>query len=634
MNLPPQPSRDMARFYLSKIDHALRAVHSSAEVPPTAVVWPAGLDRRILRSLPLSVRTYNCLTSAKLMEGSSLLKAEDLLHLPNFGVRSLRDMLVNVATYLLKYARTSSIDEINTQTQIGSTLWDRTRETLLPLLATSVELLGTRTLADALHPDVLRLASRMGLAAELHAIRVHDVIERTQSVSSRIAARLEQVLETAPKRQQTIIQLRLVETPPATLRDVGRQLSITRERVRQIQVKCERRIKAALGKEIRIVAATLKDRLDPIVLESNMEVIINEIGPKGSFMAQALFRRFLLASMEFTLDSGFYIDGKAAEVLRDLRTGARSLADDVGLVHEQQLIATLPSEEWHRFWPWLRDRSGFHELHGTLALRDTTKARAKAALMSIGRSATRDEIAAVCGFQDSQTVGATLSNIPSVARADKERWGLREWIDDEYDGIIGEILQRIEEDGGSTTTERLLTELPKKFNVSPASVRAYMQTPRFETHDGSVSLADTSKIQLRHLDDVIHGRDDSGAPYWTFVVEGRYFEGYSVVGVPPEFAKSLGCKPDSSIGVHIENVAGCRELSLRWRLASLTGASLGYLSEPLHKLGLRPGDRARVTIKGMRMVALNGQSDETQTHSPGMADATLERILRRRRMLP
>ena len=98
--------------------------------------------------------------------------------------------------------------------------------------------------------------------------------------------------------------------------------------------------------------------------------------------------------------------------------------------------------------------------------------------------------------------------------------------------------------------------------------------------------------------------------------------------------KSLGCSPDSGMGVHIENVADCRELSLRWRLASLTGASLGYLSEPLRKLGLQPGDRARVTIKGRRLVALSGQSAETQTHPPPMADATLERILRRRRTLP
>ena len=46
-------------------------------------------------------------------------------------------------------------------------------------------------------------------------------------------------------------------------------------------------------------------------------------------------------------------------------------------------------------------------------------------------------------------------------RADKNRWGLAEWIDDEYEGIAAEIVQRIEEDGGATRLERLIDELPK-----------------------------------------------------------------------------------------------------------------------------------------------------------------------------
>ena len=258
MSLPPQLSRNRAKFYLSKIDCALRAVHNGVDVHPTAVVWPAGLDRSILRSLPLSVRTYNCLVGARLLEGDSPLRAQDLFHLPNFGVRSLKDLLVNEAKFLLNYARENSINSIDAPTQTGSTPWDHAVESLLPLLATSAELLGTQTLAESLHPDLLRLASRMGLTPKLHAIRIHGVTEQTQGVAMLIAARLEQVLETAQEREHTIIQLRLVQSPPATLNDVGCQLDITRERVRQIQVKCERRIKAALGKELQIVAATLK----------------------------------------------------------------------------------------------------------------------------------------------------------------------------------------------------------------------------------------------------------------------------------------------------------------------------------------------------------------------------------------
>ena len=94
----------------------------------------------------------------------------------------------------------------------------------------------------------------------------------------------------------------------------------------------------------------------------------------------------------------------------------------------------------------------------------------------------------MCRLTPVQVTGA-FSNIPSVVKATKDRWALKEWVDDEYEGIVAEIIQRIEEDGGSTTTERLLNELPEKFHVSAISVRAYMQTPRFLVRDGRISLA-------------------------------------------------------------------------------------------------------------------------------------------------
>ena len=630
-----QPSRDTARSYLAQISPALHAAHEGSEVSWTACVWPDGLERSILHSLSISVRTHNCLQRAKLMEGNTSLKAADLLRLQNFGRTSLADLLLNVEKFLVDCARNGNAASSHSprrtekspenasestgtpsQTETENSPWNHAGESLLPLLATSAELLGTRTLADALHPDLLRLASRMRLAPALHAIGVHEIIERAQSLPTLVATRLNWTLEAASERERTVIQTRMIQAPPATLEEVGLLLTVTRERVRQMQVRLERKVEAALGEELSVIAATLKEGLDPIVPALDLEQRIEGVVPKESTTVYGLFRKALISAMDFTTDNGVYIDDQATEVLREVRTGAQSLADDVGLVREEQLIEILPHEGWRRFWRWLRERSGLHDLHGMLALRDTARARAKAALMSIGRSATREEIASVCGFDDSGKVGAALSSVPSVARADKERWGLREWIDDEYDGIVGEIIQRIEEDGGTTTTERLLTELPRTFKVSPASVRAYMYTPRFEIRDGSISLASASAVQLRHLDDVIHGRDESGAPYWTFLVESRYFEGYSVIGVPPEFAKALGCSPDSGLGVRIDNLPNCRELSLRWRLSSINGATLGYVSEPLRQLGLQPGDHARVTIVGTSSVELSVQDNSAKVRQP------------------
>ena len=86
-------------------------------------------------------------------------------------------------------------------------------------------------------------------------------------------------------------------------------------------------------------------------------------------------------------------------------------------------------------------------------------------------------------------IGSYLSSFPNVVRADKARWGLAEWIDDEYEGIEAEIIQRIDEGGGVTSTKRLLDELPRKFGVTTGSVNAYLQSPKFTVERGHVTLA-------------------------------------------------------------------------------------------------------------------------------------------------
>ena len=326
------------------------------------------------------------------------------------------------------------------------------------------------------------------------------------------------------------------------------------------------------------------------------------------------------------------MNDQARTAVTQIRARARGLADDAGLVDESALQAALPNDTWQRHWPLMVQHTGLHRLHESLALRNSAKARAKSALLFIGRPATREEIADVCGLSPTQVSGA-FSNIPSVVRASKEGWALTGWIDDEYEGIVAEIIQRIEDDGGSTTPQRLLTELPAKFDVSASSVRSYLQTPRFLIQDGRISLANVSSVELRPLDDAIHGRDAEGAPYWTFAVESRFFDGYSITGVPPEFAKALGCQPEGGIYVRIENLPMCRDLSVRWRVATTTGASLGYVADALRELGLQTGQRVRVTLKAPNLVQMAEHNEQGQTTVQRPADAILARMKARRKVL-
>ena len=417
-----------------------------------------------------------------------------------------------------------------------------------------------------------------------------------------------------------------------TLAEVGVLADVTRERIRQVQVKVERRVAEALGPETRLVASVLREELAPIIEEQAFDRHLDQRLGKGTTQSERLFWNVVVAEMGYSCQLGTYMNEQAKLVIEELFSRAHGLADDAGLVEESQLLTCLPSEDWHQHWPLLRQHTGLHDLNGFLSIRNSAKARAKSALMSIGHAATREEIADLCGLSITQTTGA-FSNIPSVVRASKDKWGLKEWVDDEYDGIAGEIIQRIKEDGGSTTTERLLRELPEKFGVSSKSVYAYMHTPKFVIQDGWVRLANVSSLEFRSLDDVVDGQDLDGAPYWTFAVESRFFDGYSVLGVPPEFAKALGCDPDGSSHVRVENLPLCRDLSVRWRLASTTGASLGYVADALTKLDIQVGQIVRVTLKGPNRVTLTEHRDPGKPPPERQADAILERMMNRRRVL-
>ena len=358
-----QPSRDVAQRHLLDLQDALDAIRRNGRPHPDSVAWPAGLDRSILNGLPLEVRTRNCLLQAELMEGDSALTVLQLLRLQNFGRKSLRDLLYCVENLLNECVRTGSTDaqegrepiertpaapneSATTRTQAPRPMWESAGRLLGPLLATATELHGAKTFADALNPELMRLAGRMGIAGTIGAITIDQLAKGTSGLASVTLTRLALTLDSASETECTIIEHRLLRTPPTTLEEVGSQVGVTRERIRQVQARIERRIHAALGRGLQIIAATMKEPLGHVVSQSQLEGRIEELLPTDRDLATRLFRRALLNEMGFTLDNGVYLDEWAMEQLEHVRASIRRLADDVGLVDEQRLVASLPSEEW------------------------------------------------------------------------------------------------------------------------------------------------------------------------------------------------------------------------------------------------------------------------------------------------
>lgn len=652
---------------------------SHRQPPAHYTVIPAGLHPSGLLAIPLRTRTERCLRSAVTrgrLTGEESVTVGDLLVLPNFGLVSLLDLMCVVEAAMrdrffetqielraerpTAEARRDSPPAISPIEHEGNEespsqppdAWDFAIPTLQRLLSACLEFRGARTLRDALQSDLPGLADTLGVSEELNDLPISELISGpllAEEVLRAIAVVRESKSQTAAAR--LTIEQRLVASPPRSLEDVGKEVDLSRERIRQLEKATRAALESTVGDRLRMTAALVGERLEPVIPEPEFEKRIRsafspDIALEVSEADLAISRRLLRGALEYSCTDGVCLNAEATEILETLRRTARELADDAGLVDEHSLRACLPDDDWLRHWDVLIDRIPLHRLTGHFALRDTAKAKAKAALLSIGRPATKEELAAVSGL-DPDRAGAQMSLLPSIVRADKHRWGLAEWIDDEYEGIPAEIIQRIREDGGATRLARLLDELPRKFGVSESSVRAYAGTHRFLLRDDYVSLADPSSIALKHLDHVVDGRTVGGSPYWYFKVEDRYLDGYSLVGVPPELVKALECEPDGHTRVPISSPAGCRQLSASWPLASLSGASIGYLADPLSHLGASAGDRVCLVIEKGPSVSLHlgepeqsrdSDADDSAAEPVSEADpatdraqATLERMKNRRR---
>lgn len=483
-NVTIRPSPDDARRHLADMSDALASVHTGDQPGLFRVALPGGLDRSLLKQQPFSVRTSNCLTAAGLFKGTDQVLVKDLLSIRHFGSTSLQDLLLVIEDYLIQC--------IDGDSHRDRASVDILRAPLSQLLSAASEFLGVASIADLLAPHVAQMASIIGVYDNLRAVDIDALAANHTRLSDALLTEAQQMYDTLTPTQRTVLDRRILSSD--TLKEVGNILGVTRERVRQVQAALRRRCEQCFGKELLTISILLKAQLGAIVRERDVDSRIEKLIVDNGTPGAALARHALKNSLKYSrVTNGVCLDESASQVVDLLRRSAPSLAED-GIIDQARLKTILPDQEWEQHWALLLKCCSFSEAFGFLALRDSDRARTKAALLSIGTPSTREEIAELCGLSPAM-VGSYLSGFPDVVRADKSRWGLSEWIDDEYEGIEAEIVQRIEEGGGVTTTNRLLKEIPTKFGVSAASVSACLQRPTFSVHDnGHVTLAGTSSV--------------------------------------------------------------------------------------------------------------------------------------------
>jgi hypothetical protein len=598
--------------------------------PSDYVILPIGTDFARLLECPLRKRTKTGLARAVIrrqLSSDAATTVGDLKALRRFGIMSLLDLMCiaeadmdngflraghgDTSPSVLKPSADGqlALDDKRIESEERSAAdgnqttdsWNSARRLLNRILRASRDFRGSHTLGDALADDLVGLAGALGIVDDLEGVLISDLtggMTLAEEVLLTIIAW--QRDESLSPIEQLVIEQRILAREPATLEAIGHKTNLSRERIRQLERQLRITVESTVVQPIDAIAALMHEQLDPIVSEGDLDEHISStffsaISPHATEEAIDIARHLLRCSLGYSCKDRICLSSEAAAVVEQLQAAGGSLADDAGLVNEAELRAHLPDDDWQQHWEVLLDRCEFQLISGQLAQRATAKARVKAALLQIGHPATKEEVAARSGLTPDRA-GAQLSLLKSVVRADKVRWGLAEWIDDEYEGIPAEIVQRINEDGGSTRLDRLLDEIPRRFGVSESSVRAYVETPAFQNTHGWVSLADDAPIAVGRFDDVASGRDENNDPYWTFQMHERYLRGYSIAGIPPELAVALGCTLGGQATATVRAPAGGGTISLNWRKTSILGPDIGRTSTALAAIAVRHGDTVCMVI--------------------------------------
>ncbi len=608
-------------------------------MPPKRLrVLPPDFSLGTLNRLPLLNRTRNCVRRG--LERGTLDNGtvEDLMRLPNFGITSLLDLMCvleaaegipedsvnatapSAATTTAEPTRpaAASARKVVTHDEAASSDVAELLAAVLPrwslairstaltcdaaelVVAAACELRGATNLGDLLRLDLSDLISAAAADSALAEVPLDDDAPR---LADRAVAAVDACLGRMSGTRRLVALERVAASAPKSLEEIAGLAGLSRERIRQLEKQVRVTLEEAAGPALGLLSLVASERLGVATTRLEIENVVAELLPSSESDASSIdiqehsletTRRMLESRLDYRCREDLCLSSSAARTAIDITARSGDMADDAGLIDDELLHEQMGPE--------LRDDAdslvrwiGWPRLSGQVALRDTHRARAKASLLKLGAPATKAEIAEIGGLTEKQVAGA-LSNLPSVARADKTRWGLREWIDDVYEGIPAEIVQRINEDGGSTRLNRVLDELPRFFGVSEGSVWAFLNTPAFRVEYGWVTEVTDPGIGLGRLEDVIDGHDDMGDPYWTFRVYGRHREGYSLHGVPPEVAATLGCNFGTRASASVRSPHGCQDISVIWRKTSIHGPEIGRLSPAIRALEAGEGDLVSLII--------------------------------------
>lgn len=413
----------------------------------------------------------------------------------------------------------------------------------------------------------------------------------------------ERALAALDERRRVIAVRRTFARKPERLAALGAEFGVSRERTRQLEANLRQRMEARTGELIDQAVRWLRVVVGPVAPEDDfrraLDQLVCDARPKWRAAAEVA----VMNVGGYRVMDGVVGDAAFRGYVAEIRQRAPRFLDESRVIDEAALrdaIETRPAVPWEHA---VRN-AGLIRIRGRLVLRDTRRTRVALALDAAGRPLTRREIAQMADLPDNTTLSSLLSSEEMFVRLTKDEWGLAKWASEPYRGVVAEVVRRIEHEGGKARVEDLLTEIPERYGVLPATVRNYLATRKFVVKDGWVRVADRPRARRRSLSDA---RDvawtTEGKPVLRFPAGEQHLRGNSQK-ISIAVAQHLGVGLDQSRRIPFRYPRGVAPASVIWRSYDPNGPELGCLREALRRVAIRPGEDVLLLLdrRGLRVL--------------------------------
>ena len=486
------------------------------------------------------------------------------------------------------------------------------------LLGCAVLFHGAETLADLAQIDFATLLEQSGLGASADDLEFIDAAEALRS-EIQIGKEFASVLESMDERARTIAVERTYARVPRKLAVLGDEFGVSRERARQLEVRLRWTVEKAASGAVQRAAAWLERAVGaaakPEKFQIILDLLVSDAPPEWRSAAEVA----VMNQGGYEHLDGVVANGEFRTLIEETRRLAPRFANEAGVIDEPGLrgeIGAAGIPEWEA----LARNARLVRVADSLVLRDTRRARVFLALWGIGEPSTRDVIADLAGLADNSSLSSLLSSDPLFVRFTKDKWGLSDWTDEPYEGVVEAIVKRIEQGGGAASIQSLVEEIPARFEVLPATVRNYLGTRKFEIH-GDVARVVAAPVapprDLANARDVVWSQD--GTPALRFLVGLHHLKGNSQK-VSVAVAQHLGVGLDASAKIPFAHPPGVDDASVIWRSYDPNGPEIGRLREALLECGVQPGDEAFVLLRreGLRLLANASEFVSTKPELAGI----------------